>query len=91
MSKLLETAIASMATKQSARVVAASKQASQQSQASIGSITGFDSSTGSYIATTPDGGENYVKLGNFGEPPTTVSIISTQGSSTQFADFRAPQ
>jgi hypothetical protein len=91
MSKLLGNTIKLMQDKQSTRMKSVNKKASERSQTSLGTITGYDSSTGAYIATTPDGGENYVQLGNFGEPPTTVSIITTQGSSVQFADFRAPQ
>jgi hypothetical protein len=91
MSKLLKNTIATMQDKQSIRMKSVNKKASERSQTSLGTITGYDSSTGAYIATTADGGENYVQLGNFGEPPSTVSIISTQGSTTQFADFRAPR
>ena len=91
MSNLLNTAIATMSTKQSTRIKAANKQASEQTQTAIAQITGFDKSTGTYIATTPDGGEVPVKLGNFGSPPSQVAIVTTQGSTVQFADFRAPQ
>ena len=91
MSGLLGNTLGVMVTKQSTRMKAANKKASEQPQTTLGTITGYDSSTGAYIATTPDGGESYVQLGNFGAPPSTVSIISTQGSITQFADFRAPQ
>ena len=91
MSGLLGNTIGLMRDKQANRMKKVNKEASQRSQTTLGTITGYDSSTGAYIATTPDGGEVPVKLGNFGAPPSTVSIISTQGSITQFADFRAPQ
>ena len=91
MSRLLNATIATMQAKRLANFKQANKQATQQSQTAIAQITGFDKSTGTYIATTPDGGEVPVKLGNFGSPPSQVAIVTTQGSTVQFADFRAPQ
>ena len=91
MSNLLNTAIATMSAKQANRMKKVNKEASEQTQTAIAQITGFDKSTGAYIATTPDGGEVPVKLGNFGSPPSQVAIVTTQGSTVQFADFRAPQ
>ena len=91
MSNLLNTAIATMSAKQANRMKKVNKEATQQSQTAIAQITGFDKSTGTYTATTPDGGEVPVKLGNFGSPPSQVAIVTTQGSTVQFADFRAPQ
>ena len=91
MSRLLNATIGVMREKRLANFKQANKQATQQSQTSIAQITGFDASTGTYTATTPDGGEVPVKLGNFGAPPSQVAIVTTQGSTVQFADFRAPQ
>ena len=91
MSKLLGNTIGLMRDKQANRMKKVNKEASQRSQTTLGTITGYDSSTGAYIATTPDGGEVPVKLGNFGSPPSQVAIVTTQGSTVQFADFRAPQ
>ena len=91
MSKLLGNTIGLMRDKQANRMKKVNKEATQRSQTAIAQITGFDKSTGAYIATTPDGGEVPVKLGNFGSPPSQVAIVTTQGSTVQFADFRAPQ
>lgn len=91
MSHLFNTAMGIMAIKQSVRLKSVAKSSLEKPQTLLATVSGFNSDTGTYTATTPDGGELPVQLGNFGAPPSQVSIVATQGSTVQFADFRAPQ
>jgi hypothetical protein len=60
-------------------------------QTLLATISGYNPMNGTYTAITPDGGEHQVKLGNIGSPPSQVSIVTAQNSTTQFADFKATQ
>jgi hypothetical protein len=68
----------------------AKKLLASESQSVIGIVSGYDPLTGTYEATTPDGGVLPVSLGNYGAPPSQVSIVSSQNSLVGFADYKAP-
>ena len=53
----------------------------------IATPTDFDSKTGLYIAITADGSEVQYKQGNFPQPPSTIVISNTQGSTIGFGDW----
>jgi hypothetical protein len=91
MSNFFTSVIASASQAQINRLKSVSEKASLPQPIQIGSVTGFDSSTGEFIVTTADGGIQAANLGNFGAPPSQVSLSTTKNSYTTFADFRAPQ
>jgi hypothetical protein len=91
MSKFFDSILASANQSQSDRLKAIAEKASLPQPTQIGAVTGFDHATGEYIVTTADGGTQSANLGNFGAPPSQVSLSNTKNSYTTFADFRAPQ
>jgi hypothetical protein len=90
MSSFLNAVILSATQAQTTRLSAAEK-ANIPESVQIGTVSGFNSDTGEYIVQTADGGVLTAKLGNFGAPPSQVSLSNTKNSYTTFADFRAPQ
>lgn len=91
MSNFFSRVVASANTAQFERLKASKEKANIPESVQIGTVSGFKSDTGEYIVQTADGGVLTAKLGNFGAPPSQVSLSNTKNSYTTFADFRAPQ
>ena len=91
MSNFFSRVVASANTAQFERLKASKEKAILPQPVQIGAVTEFKSDTGEYIVQTADGGVLTAKLGNFGAPPSQVSLSNTKNSYTTFADFRAPQ
>lgn len=91
MSNFFNAVIASASQAQTSRLKAVFEQASIPQSVQVGTVSGFLPSTGEFIVQTADGGVLTAKLGNFGAPPSQVSLSNTKNSYTTFADFRAPQ
>ena len=91
MSKFFNSILASADLAQRDRMKAANEKMIAPQPTQIGTVTGFDFSTGEFIVTTADGGIQSANLGNFGSPPSQVSLSNTKNSYTTFADFKAPQ
>ena len=91
MSNFFSVVVASANTAQFERLKASKEKATLPQPVQIGAVSGFKSDTGEYIVQTADGGVLTAKLGNFGAPPSQVSLSNTKNSYTTFADFRAPQ
>ncbi len=91
MSSFLNAVILSATQAQITRLSAVAEKANIPQSVQIGTVSGFKSDTGEYIVQTADGGVLTAKLGNFGAPPSQVSLSNTKNSYTTFADFRAPQ
>jgi len=91
MSSFFNAVILSATQAQTARLSAVAEKANIPESVQIGTVSGFKSDTGEYIVQTADGGVLTAKLGNFGAPPSQVSLSNTKNSYTTFADFRAPQ
>jgi hypothetical protein len=91
MSNFFNAVIGAASQAQTTRLNAVAEKASIPQSVQIGTVSGFNSDTGEYIVQTADGGVQTAKLGNFGAPPSQVSLSNTRNSYTTFADFRAPQ
>ena len=91
MSNFFSRVVGSASTAQFERLKASKEKSLLPQSVQIGTVSGFNSDTGEYIVQTADGGVLTAKLGNFGSPPSQVSLSNTKNSYTTFADFRAPQ
>lgn len=91
MSSFFNAVILSATQAQTTRLSAVAEKANTPESVQIGTVSAFNSDTGEYIVQTADGGVLTAKLGNFGAPPSQVSLSNTKNSYTTFADFRAPQ
>ena len=91
MSSFFNAVILAATQAQTTRLSAVAEKTNIPESVQIGTVSGFNSDTGEYIVQTADGGVLTAKLGNFGAPPSQVSLSNTKNSYTTFADFRAPQ
>lgn len=91
MSNFFSRVVGLASTAQFARLRSVAEKSTLPQSVQIGAVSGFNSDTGEYIVQTADGGVLTAKLGNFGAPPSQVSLSNTKNSYTTFADFRAPQ
>ena len=85
MSKLLSAAIATQARKRITRMQAID---TMQPQTTIAITTGWDSATGNYIATTPDGGKIPYKAGQPIAPSQSIVVAVGSNSLVGFGDWR---
>jgi hypothetical protein len=86
MSKFLLSVLATQDNKRYKRLERIASQLPQQTL--IASPSGFDATTGTYLATLPDGGTIPYKAGNFPTPPDQISVVIGANSSIGFGDWR---
>ena len=87
MSVLFVNASIAQSNKRVDRIKKEAEKAFDQLQSVIAQPSGFDSKTGAYIATTPDGGQVQYKLGNYPAQPNLISIVAAKNSLIGFGDW----
>jgi hypothetical protein len=88
MSDFFSNSLATQSVKRTNRLQVVSDRAAQQPQSIVATPTNFRTDTGSYIATTADGGEVQYKRGNFRNQPNLISVVTAKNSGIGFGDWQ---
>ena len=70
------------------RLKAESEKIKNQPQSAIATLSGFDPNSGSYTATTADGGITYYRQGNETKPPDQISVVTSKNSTIAYGDWK---
>jgi hypothetical protein len=88
MSQLFSSAVYTQSNKRFNRLRANADKAARVNSNLVATPTGYDSTTGLFIATTVNGSEVQYSQGNESSQPNQISVSVARGSLIGFGDWR---